>query len=76
MPPQQVPNKNELAALGLINWLPMHGYLLNQMIQRLGLDQWANLSQSSIYYALGKLTEQGAATAVLPVFKKTDSALQ
>jgi len=62
VPPQQLPNKNELAALGLINWQPMHGYLLNQMIQRLGLDQWANVSQSSIYYALNKLTERGAVT--------------
>ncbi|MFH1845370.1 MAG: PadR family transcriptional regulator [bacterium] len=62
MPPRQLPNKNELAALGLINWTSMHGYLLNQMIQRLGLDQWANVSQSSIYYSLGKLTERGAAT--------------
>ncbi|MBU1698959.1 MAG: PadR family transcriptional regulator [Candidatus Eisenbacteria bacterium] len=56
------PKKNEIAALGLINWQPMHGYLLNQKMQQLGLEQWANISQSSIYYALNKLMEHGAVT--------------
>jgi len=56
------PPKNELAALGLVNREPMHGYRLNQTIQQMGLEQWANLSQSSIYNALGRLAEQGAVT--------------
>jgi len=56
------PKKNEIAALGLINWQPMHGYLINQKMQELGLEQWANLSQSSIYYALNRLAKQCAVT--------------
>jgi len=62
MSPAPAIKKIEIAALGLINWHPMHGYLLNQLIRKLGIEQWANLSQSSIYYALGKLTDRGAVT--------------
>ncbi len=62
MNPRNVPGKTEIAALGLINWRPMHGYLLKQMVEKLGLEQWANLSQSSIYYALGQMTKKGIIT--------------
>ena len=56
----QVPRKNILAALGLVNREPMHGYKLTQMIGQFGLEHWANISQSSIYNALGKLAKGGA----------------
>jgi DNA-binding PadR family transcriptional regulator len=55
-----VPSKNDIAALGLVNWQPMHGYRINQIVQRMELENWANLSQSSIYSALTRLAEQGA----------------
>lgn len=52
--------KNELAALGLVNREPTHGYRLTQDIQRMGLEHWTTLSRSSIYAALRKLKGQGA----------------
>jgi DNA-binding PadR family transcriptional regulator len=52
--------KNELAALGLVNRQPMHGYRLNQAIQNIGLEHWTTLSRSSIYAALRRLAKRGA----------------
>ncbi|MBN1423271.1 PadR family transcriptional regulator [Candidatus Fermentibacteria bacterium] len=52
--------KNELAALGLVNREPMHGYALTQAIQHLGLEQWTTVSRSSIYAALRRLAREGA----------------
>ncbi|MBD3236113.1 MAG: hypothetical protein GF330_05375 [Candidatus Eisenbacteria bacterium] len=56
------PPKNELAALGLVNRHPMHGYALRQAIEHMGLEEWANLPTSSIYSALRRLARQGAAS--------------
>ena len=52
--------KNELAALGLVNRCPMHGYRLNQVVKDLGLEHWTTLSRSSIYNALRRLAKQDA----------------
>ena len=52
--------KNELAALGLVNREPMHGYRLNQAIHNMGLEHWTTLSRSSIYAALRRLAKRGA----------------
>jgi DNA-binding PadR family transcriptional regulator len=52
--------KNELAALGLVNREPMHGYRLNHAIQNMGLEHWTTLSRSSIYAALRRLAKRGA----------------
>ena len=54
--------KNELAALGLVNRCPMHGYRLNQVVKHLGLEHWSTLSRSSIYNALRRLAKQGSAS--------------
>ena len=54
------PSKTELAALGLVNREPIHGYRLNRIVQEMHLEQWANLSPSSIYNSLGRLARQGA----------------
>jgi len=54
------PRKNELAALGLVNREPMHGYGLTQAIQHMGLEQWTTVSRSSIYAALRRLAREGA----------------
>jgi DNA-binding PadR family transcriptional regulator len=52
--------KNDLAALGLVNRHPMHGYRLNQVVKDLGLEHWTTLSRSSIYNALRRLAKQDA----------------
>lgn len=52
--------KNELAALGLVNRHPMHGYALNQAIKQMGLEHWTTVSRSSIYAALRRLAKKGA----------------
>jgi len=52
--------KNELAALGLVNRHPMHGYALNQEIKQMGLEHWTTVSRSSIYAALRRLAKKGA----------------
>jgi DNA-binding PadR family transcriptional regulator len=54
------PRNNELAALGLVNREPMHGYRLNQAIQNMRLEHWTTLSRSSIYAALRRLCKRGA----------------
>lgn len=59
------PNKTELAALGLVNRESMHGYRLNRIVQGLHLEQWENLSPSSIYNSLGRLAKQGAVSTTL-----------
>jgi DNA-binding PadR family transcriptional regulator len=52
--------KNELAALGLVNREPMHGYRLNQAVHNMNLEHWTTLSRSSIYAALRRLAKRGA----------------
>ncbi len=52
--------KTDLAALGLINWRPIHGYALNHAFQELGLGNWTTISRSSIYSALRRLEKDGA----------------
>lgn len=52
--------KTDLAALGLINWRPIHGYALNHAFQQLGLGHWTTISRSSIYTALRRLDKAGA----------------
>jgi DNA-binding PadR family transcriptional regulator len=58
--PRGLVRKNELAALGLVNRLPMHGYRLNQTVKELGLEHWTTLSRSSIYNALRRLAKRDA----------------
>lgn len=59
-PQRHAPPKNDIAALGLVNRRPMHGYALRQAIGHMGLEEWANLPTSSIYSALRRLARQGA----------------
>lgn len=54
-----VSHKNDLAALGLLNRGPMHGYRITQIVQS-QLEPWASISASSVYNALGRLTRRGA----------------
>ena len=59
-PRSHPPPKNDIAALGLVNRSPIHGYALRQAIGHMGLEEWANLPTSSIYSALRRLARQGA----------------
>ncbi|MBD3334868.1 MAG: hypothetical protein GF355_05080 [Candidatus Eisenbacteria bacterium] len=52
--------KTDLAALGLINWRPMHGYALTRAYEELGLEHWTAISRSAIYAALRRLAGKGA----------------
>lgn len=58
----KVPRSNEIAALGMVNREPMHGYRINQIAQQMGLEHWTNLSPSSTYNTLGRLAKRGAVT--------------
>jgi DNA-binding PadR family transcriptional regulator len=49
----------DLLLLGLLLDRPMHGYELYQQIQAEEIDSWFNVSMAGVYYALGKLREQG-----------------
>lgn len=45
----------ELTVLGLVVEAPLHGYELEQIIERRGIRQWTDIGFSSIYYLLAKL---------------------
>ncbi|MFE3459214.1 PadR family transcriptional regulator [Nocardiopsis aegyptia] len=49
----------ELTILGLVVERPRHGYDLEQVIERRGIRQWADIGFSSIYYLLTKLEKRG-----------------
>jgi DNA-binding PadR family transcriptional regulator len=51
--------KNELLSLALIYSEPRHAYALNGIVKRMNLEQWAHISQASIYNALNRLAESG-----------------
>ncbi len=49
----------EVLILGMLYPKPIHGYELNQLIEKRGVRQWANIGFSSIYYLLEKLESRG-----------------
>jgi DNA-binding PadR family transcriptional regulator len=51
--------KNELVSLGLIYPEPRHAYAINAIIRELGIEQWAHISQASIYNTLNRLKKEG-----------------
>jgi DNA-binding PadR family transcriptional regulator len=52
-------NVTNLIVLGFLRMRPMHGYEIQQLIQQSRMDDWANLLSGSIYYALGKMEQDG-----------------
>lgn len=52
-------NATNLIVLGFLRMRPMHGYEIQQLIQQSRMDDWANLLSGSIYYALGKMEQEG-----------------
>jgi DNA-binding PadR family transcriptional regulator len=64
-----MPRKSDLQRLPmlLLSFLsegPMHGYQLNQEIERRAVRQWAAVGLSSIYQALERLTNDGLLQAI------------
>ncbi len=49
------PTLADLVVLGLVSQRPMHGYELNQELQRDGAQEWACVSRAQIYYSIRKL---------------------
>lgn len=49
----------ELVVLSLICEQPLHGYEIEQQINRRNMRAWTNLSSSSIYYILQRLEAKG-----------------
>jgi DNA-binding PadR family transcriptional regulator len=47
-----------LVILGLLRQQPLHGYELKQIIEE-HMGDWTNIAFGSIYFALGKLAEEG-----------------
>lgn len=50
----------ELVVLSLVYERPRHGYEVEQEITRRNMRAWTELSTSSIYYVLGRLSDKGA----------------
>jgi DNA-binding PadR family transcriptional regulator len=47
-----------LVILGFLRGQPLYGYEIKQMIEHI-MGDWTNIAFGSIYYALGKLAEEG-----------------
>lgn len=52
-----------LVILGLLRERPLYGYELKQIIEE-HMGDWTNIAFGSIYFALGKLAEEGFVTQV------------
>ncbi len=54
-----------LLILGVLRQLqPAHGYTIRQQLEAWQVDEWANVAYGSIYFALGKLAEEGMVESV------------
>src|SRR5262245_32969394 len=49
----------DLVVLSLLRERPMHGYELNQELERREGRDWAGISRPQVYYSLKKLAESG-----------------
>lgn len=53
-----------LLILGVLREQPRHGYEVRQELERWGVEQWANVAFGSIYFALGKMADEGLVEVV------------
>lgn len=60
----KAPTTADLVVLSLLCEQPMHGYHLNQELERRNVRNWAGISRAQIYYSLDKLRERGLVAAV------------
>lgn len=49
----------DLVVLSLLRERPMHGYELNQELERREVRDWAGISRPQVYYSLKKLAQSG-----------------
>ena len=52
--------------LSLLTERPMHGYELNQELERREVQDWAGVSRPQVYYSLKKLADRGYVHPVAP----------
>jgi len=52
----------DLVVLSLLRERPMHGYELNQELERREVRDWAGISRPQVYYSLKKLARSGHVT--------------
>lgn len=63
--PRRAPDRHEhltaadLVVLGLLLERPMHGYEVNQELERREVRDWAGVSRPQVYYSLRKLADAG-----------------
>lgn len=63
--------KAEIAILGLVAEMPRHGYEIEEVIERRGMREWAEVGFSSIYYLLSKLEKEGMLSSRVEVSEGT-----
>ncbi|HXW98003.1 MAG TPA: PadR family transcriptional regulator [Gemmatimonadales bacterium] len=56
----------DLVVLSLLAERPMHGYELNQELERREVRDWAGISRPQVYYSLKKLARSGHLAKALP----------
>ncbi|MDP8202105.1 MAG: PadR family transcriptional regulator [Candidatus Tenebribacter burtonii] len=52
-------SKVDLAVLGLLKRIPMHGYEMTVYFEKRGIDMWIKIKRPSVYKALNRLEKKG-----------------
>lgn len=55
---------SKLIVLGLLSYKSMHGYEIQNIIEKTSMDKWTNVQTGSIYYALNSMEKDGLIVAV------------
>ncbi|MDI6717360.1 MAG: DUF4388 domain-containing protein [Actinomycetota bacterium] len=58
-------SKIDLMLLGLVLERPMHGYEINQIATSEPMQNWLDISRTTVYYALTRLKKQGLITEMV-----------
>jgi len=60
-------NKVDLAVLGFLIRMPMHGYQIAEFFEKRGIEFWIKIKMPSVYKALGRLEEKGHITGKVEI---------
>ena len=60
-------NKVDLAVLGFLIRMPMHGYQIAEFFEKRGIEFWIKIKMPSVYKALGRLEDKGHITGEVKV---------
>ncbi|MCF7912672.1 MAG: PadR family transcriptional regulator [Candidatus Cloacimonetes bacterium] len=60
-------NKVDLAVLGFLIRMPMHGYQIAEFFEKRGIEFWIKIKMPSVYKALGRLEEKAHITGKLEI---------